>query len=898
MEGAVGVGVLAAELEGGDRRAGLHAGQAELHAVMQQGLVVVGQVLEREGDFARTFRRGVADGGGDVVRLVEVDAQVGEGDRLAEGPAQQRSVGLEHEDFRGATGFLTRDAELPVAIGLVLARLRRDHAHGTAFADRAGDDDRFDGEAGGEVVRLGARGEEGAAMTGGELRALAVAERDLLRLEVAGDGRGDHGGGALAAHFVEEGGGALGFGGGRRAGVEELVETADLRGLVARGVGGHAAREGLAALQHERAVEQQQRLDRRGGHVARGRAAEPLRGVEDVGQRIAVVAHDAREDAADRVAVDHAGAGLLLGLELAAGGVEGVADLLGLEALRLEAPEEGVLRVLELAAGDVGVLAGAAVGGARHQQASHRLLVPALGHELIGEPVEELGVRGRFAEVAEVAGVGREAAAEAQLPEAVHRQARGEGVGLVGQPAGERGAAAGGSSVRHGRDGLGRGRVLRAEDGEEGRRDDGVLLRDDGVEALGAGLADGQDVRRFDRLEFVVFGELTFQVGVLDAGLALDEAIKAVVFVIDLAPGEGGDLLFVGRALRRRLIDHRLDVVGEDLDGLAGRRLPVLKFERGNLVADRLGLRFPLRPLAGVLGGLRFGPGDAVFDRYGIVEEAAERVVVALQDRVELVVVAAGALHAGAEEDVAGGVGDVVQDVLPLAASVAVVVFVVPMAEVAEGRERVGVAREEFVAGDLLLHEAVVGLVVVIGLDDVIAVAPGGGTEVVDAEAVAVGVAHEVEPRAGHALAVGRGGEQAVDKFEVGRGILVLDERGDLFGRGREAGQVEGDAADEHGALGFAGGREAFLGETGVDETIDRVSGGAGGQFGAFDRLISPPGFFLRADGARQVAAGDGRLGAALRPGGAGLHPSLEQADFFLREAFALRGHHLVGIGR
>ena len=119
-------------------------------------------------------------------------------------------------------------------------------------------------------------------------------------------------------------------------------------------------------------------------------------------------------------------------------------------------------------------------------------------------------------------------------------------------------------------------------------------------------------------------------------------------------------------------------------------------------------------------------------------------------------VVATGALHAGAEEDVAGGVGQVVEDVLPLAAGVAVVVFVNPVAEVAERGERLRVAREEFVAGNLFLDKAVVGLVLVIGLDDVIAVAPGGRSEVVDAEAVAVGIAHEVEPRAGHALAVGR----------------------------------------------------------------------------------------------------------------------------------------------
>ena len=297
-------------------------------------------------------------------------------------------------------------------------------------------------------------------MAGGELRALAVAEGDLLRLEVAGDGRGDDGGGALSADFVEEGGGALGLGGGRRAGVEELVEAADLRGLVARSVGGHAAGEGLAALQHEGAVEQQEGLDRRGGHIARGRAAEPLRGVEDVGQRIAVIAHDAREDTAHGLGVDHARSGLLVGLEFTAGGVERVADLLGFETLRLEAPEQGVLRVLELAARDIGVLARATVGGARHEQARHRLLVPALGHELIGEPVEELGVRGRFAEVAEVAGVRRQAATEVELPESVHRQTRGEGVGLVGQPAGERGAASGGAAVGDGRDGRGRGRVL------------------------------------------------------------------------------------------------------------------------------------------------------------------------------------------------------------------------------------------------------------------------------------------------------------------------------------------------------------------------------------------------------------------------------------------------------
>ena len=92
-------------------------------------------------------------------------------------------------------------------------------------------------------------------------------------------------------------------------------------------------------------------------------------------------------------------------------------------------------------------------------------------------------------------------------------------------------------------------------------------------------------------------------------------------------------------------------------------------------------------------------------------EERLQPEVVLLQDRVELVVVAAGALHAHAEEDIGGDVGDVVENVRPLEGRVAVVVFVDAEAQEAGGGERLGVAGEKFVAGELLLHEAVVGLV-------------------------------------------------------------------------------------------------------------------------------------------------------------------------------------------
>ena len=80
------------------------------------------------------------------------------------------------------------------------------------------------------------------------------------------------------------------------------------------------------------------------------------------------------------------------------------------------------------------------------------------------------------------------------------------------------------------------------------------------------------------------------------------------------------------------------------------------------------------------------------------------------------------------------------------------------------GGERLGIAGPKFVAGDLLADEAVVGLVFIEGLDDVIAIAPRVWAKGVVLEAIALGVAREVEPVARPAFAVVRRGEQPVDE--------------------------------------------------------------------------------------------------------------------------------------
>src|SRR5262249_62198853 len=76
----------------------------------------------------------------------------------------------------------------------------------------------------------------------------------------------------------------------------------------------------------------------------------------------------------------------------------------------------------------------------------------------------------------------------------------------------------------------------------------------------------------------------------------------------------------------------------------------------------------------------------------------------------------------------------------------------------------------QFVAGELLAEESVVGLVVVEGVDDVVAVTPGEGAWVVRLEAVALGEAGEVEPERGPALAVLRRGRDPLNDPVVGVG--------------------------------------------------------------------------------------------------------------------------------
>ena len=86
-----------------------------------------------------------------------------------------------------------------------------------------------------------------------------------------------------------------------------------------------------------------------------------------------------------------------------------------------------------------------------------------------------------------------------------------------------------------------------------------------------------------------------------------------------------------------------------------------------------------------------------------------------------------------------------------------------PGAQEARRDERLRIAREQFVAGGLLAHEPVAGLVEIETADHVFAAPPGVGALEVVRVASGIGVSHGVEPAPPPAFPVLRRGEQALD---------------------------------------------------------------------------------------------------------------------------------------
>ena len=175
-------------------------------------------------------------------------------------------------------------------------------------------------------------------------------------------------------------------------------------------------------------------------------------------------------------------------------------------------------------------------------------------------------------------------------------------------------------------------------------------------------------------------------------------------------------------------------------------------------------------------------------------------------------------------------------------------------------------------------RELIEGEVVVEGLYDPVAVGPHVPF-VVEVEAVGVGIAGDVEPVAGHLLAMVRAREQPVDELVIGIRGGISDEGRHLFRSRRQAGEREGDAADERRPVGRGVEWQPLGRHARLEEPIDRVAGVArcGRHLGADDLPERP----------------------VLLVGGPGRDPAREQVLLGLRKLLVEvgRGHDRVGIG-
>ena len=160
------------------------------------------------------------------------------------------------------------------------------------------------------------------------------------------------------------------------------------------------------------------------------------------------------------------------------------------------------------------------------------------------------------------------------------------------------------------------------------------------------------------------------------------------------------------------------------------------------LLADVLRCGSPSLVLPKKLGALRDSANRHRVARQQWREERLHPVIITLENRVELVIVASGTLQAQAQKHVAGDVGDVSKNVTPLRLHVALVVFVNPVAQKHRCDERVSVSWINLVTSQLLPHKKIIRLVGVKGTDDIIAVTPRLRSVVIRLIAVGVGVAH------------------------------------------------------------------------------------------------------------------------------------------------------------
>ena len=258
-------------------------------------------------------------------------------------------------------------------------------------------------------------------------------------------------------------------------------------------------------------------------------------------------------------------------------------------------------------------------------------------------------------------------------------------------------------------------------------------------------------------------------------------------------------------------------------------------------------------------------------------------VVVHLGDGVELVVVAARAVHRQAEEHPPGRRDHVIEVVVAVLRVVLLAEeHARPHAQHPGRDQRVKARVFYFVAGELLLHEAVVGLVLVECLDDVIAVTPSVRLIVVVLIAGGIRVAHRIQPVASPAFAVTGRVQQFIDQPCEGFLRRVLLERGHDCGRRQQADQIQVGSPHQRPGVGARSALDALIAQASGEERVDGMCFAAGRSV-SLGILEGPPDLVFLS-----LFLGD-------FPRCARVDPTLQRCDFLRGECAAKRHARLGG---
>ena len=187
------------------------------------------------------------------------------------------------------------------------------------------------------------------------------------------------------------------------------------------------------------------------------------------------------------------------------------------------------------------------------------------------------------------------------------------------------------------------------------------------------------------------------------------------------------------------------------------------------------------------------------------------------------------------------------------------------------------------ITGELFDREAIERHVGVERLHDPVAVGPHLPL-VVEVETVGVGIAGDVEPVAGHLLAMMGALQQTIDHFLIRIGRRVGDEGIDLRWRRRKPRQRKRQSPDERRPVGLSVDRQALRHKPRLQKTVDRIVG-----------QVS----HVRPDPIGKLRPRKQRERPVLLVGGSGGDPSLEQVFLLGRERLlrVRRRHHHIGIG-